>query len=93
MCLLRVFGVYNKVADLDDVVIQERDFSIAGTHELATAMPLSPFCFYKMRSYSHRNGIFVVECRRVVRQFVTPGILLAHHIKSVSTGSHLRDVA
>jgi hypothetical protein len=40
--------MYKKVADSDDVVIQEQGFSIVDTHGPAVAMPLSPFCLRLM---------------------------------------------
>ena len=90
MCPLRVFLVYNKVADLNDVVIENRGVSIVDTHEPAIAMPLSPFCLHTawLDSYPHRNQIFLVGRHREVRPFALPGL---HRIMSVS--SHGGDVA
>jgi hypothetical protein len=82
VCLLRVFRVYNKVADPGGVVIEEQGFSISDTLEPAIAMPLSPFCLHPMDFYLHRNQIFLVGRRQGVRQFELPDL---HHIKSVST--------
>jgi hypothetical protein len=87
VCPLRVFRVYNKVADSGDVVIQKQDLSIFDTHEPATAVPPSPFGFKCIRwthhsSYPHRNQIFLVGRHQEVRRFVSPGL---HHIKSVSS--------
>jgi hypothetical protein len=53
LCPLRVFRVYNKVADSGDVAIQEQRSSTFDRHELAIAMPLSPFCGHPM---SHKNS-------------------------------------
>jgi hypothetical protein len=45
---LRVFPVYNKDGDSNDVVMQEQGFSIIDTHEPAIAMPLSVSLFHHM---------------------------------------------
>jgi hypothetical protein len=50
VCPLRVYWVYNEVADSGDVVTEKQDFSILDTHEPMTAMPLPPFCLHTMDS-------------------------------------------
>jgi hypothetical protein len=82
VCPLRVFRVYNKVADSGGVVIEEQGFSIIDTLEPAIAMPLSPFCLHPMDFYLHRNQIFLVGRHQEVCRIVLPGL---HHIKSVSS--------
>ena len=71
--------MYKKFADSGDVVIQEQDFSIVGTHGPAIAMPL--FCLHPIYSYSHGNQICLVGRHREVRPFFSPGV---HHITSLS---------
>jgi hypothetical protein len=83
--LLRVFRVYNKVADSGDVVIEKQGFSIVDTHEPAIAMPLPPFCLYMVKTSSYENRICLVGRHQEVRRFVSPGL---HHITPVS--SHCR---
>jgi len=71
--------VYNKAADLGDVVIQKQGFSIFDTHELANAMSLLPFlCRDANVSSSRRSHIYVVGRHQGVRRFVSPGL---HHTK------------
>ena len=75
-----------KVVDSDDVVIQERGFSIFGTHEPAIAMPLFSFCKIRLETTSphpHENQIFLVGLHQEVRRFVLSGL---HHITSVGSG-------
>lgn len=72
--------MYNKVADLGDVVTREQGFSIFETHEPAIAMRLSPVRLHTMDSYSHRNKKFLVELHQEVRRFVSHG--LVYHIVS-----------
>ena len=76
---MRVFGVYNKVGDSDDVVIERQGFSILDRHEPAIAMPLSPFCLYMrmIDSPLYKNQIFLVGRSQGVSRFVSPG--LHHH--------------
>jgi hypothetical protein len=79
--LLRVFRVYNKVADSGDVVIQEQGFSIVDTHGPAIAIPLPLVFVYSMDSFPHKNQIFPVGRHQEARRFLSPGL---HHITSVS---------
>ena len=69
MFLLRVFWVYNKVADSGDVMIEKQGFSIVDTHEPMIAMLLSQFCLY-MVVYPYKNQILLGERRQGVCRFV-----------------------
>ena len=71
VCLLRVFWVYNKFADSDDVVIGKQDFSIVDTHEPTIAMTLSPVCFYVVNPYSYKIQIFLSGRHQGVRPSVS----------------------
>jgi hypothetical protein len=89
VCPLRVFWVYNKVADSGDVVIEEQGFSIDDTRELAIAMPLSAVWDYNMdmdmdmdMDSQYKNRIFLVGRHQGVRRFGSPGL---HHNTPVSS--------
>ena len=79
---LRVFRVYNKVADSGGVAIQEQGSSTFDTHEPAIAILLSPFCFHPVDSFPHKNQIFLGGRHQEVRRFVSPDL---HHITSFSS--------
>ncbi len=78
---MQVFGVYKKVADTGNVVIQRQAFSILNTNEPAIAMPLSSPCLH-FETYPYKNQIFLVGRHQGARRFVSPCL---HHIKSVSS--------
>jgi hypothetical protein len=77
--VLPVFGVYKKVGDSGDAVIEKQGFSIVDKHEPAIATPLF---LYPIDSYPHRNQIFLLGCHQEVRRFDSPGL---HHITPVSS--------
>ena len=81
VCLLRVFGVYNKVAVSGDVAIEKQDLSTVDTHGPATAMHVHAILQKESDIRSYRNRIFPVGRHQEVCQFVSPGL---HHIISVS---------
>ena len=80
MYLLRVFWVYKKVGDPDDVVIEKQGFSIVDTHGPVLAIPLLSLCRHPNDSpRPRRDKIFPVGCHRGVFRFVRPGL---HHVTS-----------
>ena len=81
ICFLRVFGMYKKVADSGDVVIEKQGFSIVDTHGSAIAISLPTFCLHAIDSDPHRNQTFLVGRHQEVRRFVSPHL---HHIALVS---------
>ena len=78
---VQVFRVYNKVADVGDVVIRIRGFSIVDTRERAIAISLLSLCFEMMNPYPHKSQIFLVERHQEVGRSVDS--LDLHYITSV----------
>jgi hypothetical protein len=82
VCRVRAFGVYNKVGDSGDVVIEKQGFSIVDTHGPAIAKSLTPFCSEKIDFYTRRDQICPIGHHREVRRFGSPGL---HRITPVSS--------